>query len=72
MVTSTPSARELEPDEVQLVDVARQCIDANTDAGPDKDGVHTMGAASAPRTAAPSTASTCSTSPATRAPSSWP
>lgn len=45
MVTSTPSARELEPAEVQLVDLARRCIDANTDAGPHEDGVHTMGAA---------------------------
>lgn len=45
MVTSTPSTRDLDPDEVQLVDLARRCIDANTDAGPDEDGVHTMGAA---------------------------
>ena len=32
-------------DELGLVDVARQVIDANTDVGPDTDGVHTMGAA---------------------------
>lgn len=29
----------------ELVDAARAAIDANTDAGPDADGVHTMGAA---------------------------
>lgn len=27
------------------MELARACIDANTDAGPDQDGVHTMGAA---------------------------
>ncbi|MGH3096997.1 MAG: cytidine deaminase family protein [Streptosporangiales bacterium] len=32
-------------DERQLVELARSTIDANTDAGPDEDGVHTMGAA---------------------------
>jgi hypothetical protein len=37
-----PSAPELDAGELEL---ARRCIDANTDAGPDKDGVHTMGAA---------------------------
>jgi cytidine deaminase len=31
--------------EWQLVELARSTIDANTDAGPDEDGVHTMGAA---------------------------
>ena len=40
-----PSARPLSPDEVDLVDLARATIDATTDAGPDQDGVHTMGAA---------------------------
>jgi cytidine deaminase len=29
----------------ELIDAARAVIDANTDAGPDADGVHTMGAA---------------------------
>jgi cytidine deaminase len=40
-----PSARELDAGELELVELARHCIDANTDAGPDEDGVHTMGAA---------------------------
>jgi cytidine deaminase len=40
-----PSARPLEPDELELVEVARRTIDGATDAGPDEDGVHTMGAA---------------------------
>lgn len=40
-----PSARELTDDERELVDLARRTIDAATDAGPDEDGVHTMGAA---------------------------
>ncbi len=39
------SARELTDDELELVELARSTIDANTDAGPDEDGVHTMGAA---------------------------
>jgi cytidine deaminase len=39
------SARDLTDDESELVDLARSTIDANTDAGPDEDGVHTMGAA---------------------------
>lgn len=39
------SARELTDEEWQLVEVARSTIDATTDAGPDEDGVHTMGAA---------------------------
>lgn len=40
-----PSARELDAAERELVDLARACIDADTDAGPAEDGVHTMGAA---------------------------
>jgi len=40
-----PSARELTAAEQELVDLARRTIDAGTDAGPDEDGVHTMGAA---------------------------
>ncbi|MBR7742924.1 cytidine deaminase [Phycicoccus sp. BSK3Z-2] len=40
-----PSARELTADEVDLVEAARRTIDAATDAGPDEDGVHTMGCA---------------------------
>ena len=39
------SARDLTEDELELVELARCTIDANTDAGPDEDGVHTMGAA---------------------------
>lgn len=39
------SARELTDDDWQLVELARVTIDANTDAGPGQDGVHTMGAA---------------------------
>lgn len=39
------SARELTDDEWALVEVARRAIDENTDAEPDGDGVHTMGAA---------------------------
>ena len=39
------SARELDAGELELVELARRCIDANTDAGLDEDGVHTMGAA---------------------------
>lgn len=39
------SARDLtDDDESELVDLARSTINANTDAGPDEDGVHTMGA----------------------------
>ena len=37
--------RDLTADEQELVDLARATIDATTDAGPDEDGVHTMGAA---------------------------
>ncbi|MHA6696145.1 cytidine/deoxycytidylate deaminase family protein [Homoserinimonas sp. A520] len=32
-------------EDVELIDFAREVIDANTDAGPDEDGAHTMGAA---------------------------
>ena len=39
------SARELTDDEWELVELARSTIDANTDAGPNEDGAHTMGAA---------------------------
>ncbi len=39
------SARDLTDDERELVELARSTIDANSDAGPDGDGVHTMGAA---------------------------
>lgn len=39
------SARELTADEIDLVSLAAATIDAHTDAGPDQDGVHTMGAA---------------------------
>lgn len=46
MAPSLPaSARELNDDERALVELARQAIDAATDAGPDEDGTHTMGAA---------------------------
>lgn len=44
-MTLPSSARDLTDDEWQLVELARSTIDANTDAGPDEDGVHTMGAA---------------------------
>lgn len=40
-----PSARPLDAAERELVDLARETIDASTDAGPDEDGVHTVGAA---------------------------
>lgn len=43
--TLPPSARTLTVDEEELVEFARATIDATTDAGPDEDGVHTMGAA---------------------------
>lgn len=39
------SARQLDDDEIALVELARRTIDATTDARPDEDGVHTMGAA---------------------------
>ncbi|WP_338747872.1 hypothetical protein [Janibacter alittae] len=44
-MTLPASVRELTDDEWQLVKLARSTIDANTDAGPNEDGVHTMGAA---------------------------
>ncbi len=44
-VSLPPSARELDPGELELIELARAVIDATTDAGPDQDGVHTMGAA---------------------------
>jgi cytidine deaminase len=37
--------RELTPADLELVEYARQIVDANTDCGPGEDGVHTMGAA---------------------------
>ncbi|WP_010204136.1 cytidine deaminase family protein [Salinibacterium sp. PAMC 21357] len=40
-----PSARPLDEVENSLVELARQTIDATTDAGPGEDGIHTMGAA---------------------------
>jgi cytidine deaminase/uncharacterized protein YqfB (UPF0267 family) len=40
-----PSARELDASEVELVELARQTIDATTDAAPGEGGIHTMGAA---------------------------
>lgn len=40
-----PSERPLDEDERELVELARRTIDAHTDAGPDADGIHTMGAA---------------------------
>lgn len=39
------SARALDASELELVEIARRTIDATTDAGPNLDGVHTMGAA---------------------------
>lgn len=44
-MTLPPSTRELTDEERDLVRLARETIDAHTDAGPDEDGVHTMGAA---------------------------
>ena len=32
-------------EDIKLIELARRVIDANTDAGPDEDGAHTMGAA---------------------------
>ncbi|MHA7306860.1 cytidine deaminase family protein [Arthrobacter sp. TMN-49] len=40
-----PSAQPLSEVERELVDLARETIDATTDAGPGEDGIHTMGAA---------------------------
>ena len=46
LVTTLPgSARPLYLEEVELVEVARRTIESSTDAGPDEDGIHTMGAA---------------------------
>lgn len=48
MNTPTPlpaSARELDAGELDLVELARQAIDAVTAAGLDRDDIHTMGAA---------------------------
>jgi len=45
VMTLPASSRELTDDDWQLVELARSTIDANTDADPDQDGVHTMGAA---------------------------
>ena len=39
------SLRPLDPTDLELVEAARQVIDAATDAGPGEDGIHTMGAA---------------------------
>jgi hypothetical protein len=39
------SARNLTEDELELVELARSTVDANSDAGPDEDGAHTMAAA---------------------------
>ena len=39
------SARALDDDELELVELARRTIDEHTDAGPGEDGVHTVGAA---------------------------
>lgn len=42
-----PSAKLDVPtaEDIKLIELARRVIDANTDAGPDEDGAHTMGAA---------------------------
>jgi len=40
-----PSARAVNESELSLIELAQRTIDATTDAGPDEDGVHTMGAA---------------------------
>lgn len=40
-----PSARALTESERELVEEARHAIDDNTDAAPDEDGMHTVGAA---------------------------
>ena len=44
-ITLPASARQLGPADHALVELARRTIDAATDAGPDEDGIHTMGAA---------------------------
>lgn len=45
MTAFPASPRSLTTDEEELVEAARRTIDAATDAGPNEDGVHTMGAA---------------------------
>jgi cytidine deaminase len=45
MTWIAPSAEPLTEDEEALVAAAKDAIDACTDAGPDEDGVHTVGAA---------------------------
>ena len=40
-----PTALPISDAERSLVELARDTIDATTDAGPDEDGIHTMGAA---------------------------
>lgn len=45
MTWIAPSAAPLTDDDEALVAAARDAIDACTDAGPDEDGVHTVGAA---------------------------
>ena len=45
LMSLPPSALPLTPADQALVDLARRTIDAATDAGPDEDGIHTMGAA---------------------------
>lgn len=44
-MTLPTSARELTAEDWELVGLARSTIDTNTDARPDQDGVHTVGAA---------------------------
>jgi cytidine deaminase/uncharacterized protein YqfB (UPF0267 family) len=44
-VSLPPSARELDASEAELVELARQTIDATTDAGPGGGGIHTVAAA---------------------------
>lgn len=46
IVMAFRSARELDDDDLELLDLATRTIDANTDANsPDADGIHTVGAA---------------------------
>jgi len=42
---ATPELEAPSADDLELIELARTTIDANTDAGPDEDGAHTMGAA---------------------------
>lgn len=44
-MTLPTSTRELTAEDWELVELARATIDNNTDAEPDQDGVHTVGAA---------------------------